>query len=105
MKTKYQAEIEEDVEKYQKKLPRRDRDNIRNKIDCLEENTRPHGYIKLHGYKIETYKSMSTIEKMCDRAYLLARGQLQAAPSRTASTGVKAELAGAGSFGDERTLG
>ncbi len=52
---KYEVEISESAEKFLKKIPKKDRSRIIEKIDALEDEPMPLGSIKLQGHKESLY--------------------------------------------------
>ncbi len=56
---KYEVEISESAEKFLKKIPKKDRLRIIEKIDALESDPLPSGSIKLQGCKEALYRIRS----------------------------------------------
>lgn len=56
---KYEVQISESAEKFLKKIPKKDRSRIIDKIDALEDEPMPLGSIKLQGHKESLYRIRS----------------------------------------------
>lgn len=56
---KYEVEIAESAEKFLKKVPKKDRSKIMEKIDALQDDPMLEGSIKLQGYKQPMYRIRS----------------------------------------------